>query len=160
MEDERATDDDEQELGREVENGQDDVQFHGLADPEYVQPHEQEDDCNAGDDVPRRGLQRRPEDRQVMGHEIGRDRDRDDVVEHLAPGREEARNLVEGVARETGRAARLGEANRSLGVGERGRQKEDAGDDEDKRRQPESETGGYAERVIDRGADVSVSGRR
>ena len=55
-----------------------------------------------------------------MGYEERRDRDRDHVVEHLAPGGKEADHLVEGMACEARRAARLGVAHRALGVGQRG----------------------------------------
>ena len=53
-------------------------------------------------------LSDRPEDGQVVGHEEGRDGDRDDVVEHQRPAGAEADELVEGAAREARRAAGLG----------------------------------------------------
>src|SRR4051794_5899556 len=63
-----------------------------------------------------------------------------------------------GVAGEAGGAAGLGEHHRRLGVGG-GRGGEDQpGDDEGDRGQPEGERGGNAEGVVDRGADVAVSG--
>ena len=55
-------------------------------------------------------------------------------------------------------AAGLGEAHRSLCVRERRRGEDDAGDEEDERRQAEREGRGDAERVVDRGADVPVDG--
>jgi len=62
------------------------------------------------------------------------------------------------VPRKARGAARLGKANGALGIGERGRGEDDAGDDEDERRQPEREDRGDAERVVDRRADVPVRG--
>ena len=104
-------------------------------------------------------LQRRPEDREVVRHEERRDRDRDDVVEHLRPGGPERDELVERAPREARRPAGLGEEHRPLGVG-RGRAGEDQPrDDEDERREPERDRRGDAERVVDRRADVPVGGR-
>ena len=78
---------------------------------------------DAADDVPRVLLERLPEDREVVRDEERRDGDRDDVVEHLRPGGSEADELVEGVAREARRAARLRVAHGALGVGQRCRAK-------------------------------------
>ena len=100
-----------------------------------------------------------PEHGQVVGHEVGRDRDRDRVVEHLPPGGDEADQLVEGVAGEARGAAGLGVHHGRLGVGGGGRGEDQAGDDEGDRGQAEGEGGGDAEGVVDRGADVAV-GRR
>ena len=74
---------------------------------------------------------------EVVRDEERRDGDRDDVVEHLRPGGPELDELVEGVAREARRAARLGIAHGALGVRERRRGEDEAGDDEDERRQAE-----------------------
>ena len=119
---------------------------------------EEDDHDRADDDVPRVLPQRPPEDREVVRDEERRDGDRDDVVQHLRPGGSEADELVEGVAREAGGAAGLRIADRALGVRERGRGEDHAGDHEDDRRQPEREDGGDAERVVDRRADVPVRG--
>ena len=100
-----------------------------------------------------------PEDREVVRHEVRRDGDRDDVVEHLRPGRPERGELVERVPREGGGAAGLRVAHRPLGVGGRGGGEDDPAQQEDDRRQAERERGGDAERVVDRGADVAVGGR-
>ena len=100
--------------------------------------------------------ERLPEDPEVVGHEEGRDRDRDDVGQHLAPRREEGPELVEGSARERGGAAGLRVHRRPLGVG-RGRAGEDqAGDDEDHRREPQRQRRDQPEGVVDRRADVAV----
>ena len=99
------------------------------------------------------------EHREVRRHGVGRDRDRDGVVEHLRPGREERDGLVEGAARERRRAARLREARGRLGVG-RGREREDhARDRERDRRHAPGVERRDAERVVDRRADVAVGGR-
>ena len=114
---------------------------------------------DAADDVPRVRPQRLPEDREVVRDEERRDRDRDDVVQHLRPAGAERDELVERVPREARRAAGLGVANRPLRVGRGGRGEDQPRDDEDERRQPERVDGGDAERVVDRRADVAV-GRR
>ena len=129
-------------------------------DPDDVDRDEQDDHDRADDDVPRVLPQRLPEDREVVRDEERRDGDRDDVVQHLRPGGSEADELVEGVAREARRAARLRVAHRALGVGERGRREDQARDDEDERRQPEREDRRDAERVVDRRADVPVRRRK
>ena len=159
-EDEEEAEQHEQQLRAEVDEREDDVQLRRLLDADDVEGDEHDDHRRAADDVPRVLLQRPPEDREVVGHEERRDGDRDDVVEHLRPRRPEGDDLVEGVAGEARGAARLGEADGALGVGGGGRGEEDAGDHEDERRQPEREDGGDAERVVDRGADVPVGGRK
>ena len=111
------------------------------------------------DDVPRVRSQRLPEDREVVRDEERRRRDRDDVDEHLRPGRTEGDELVEAVSREARRAAGLGKADGSLGIRRGGRREDDPRDDEDERRQPEGEDGGEAEGVVDRRADVAVRRR-
>ena len=112
----------------------------------------------AADDVAGAVPEPGPEDGQVVGHEEGRDRDRDRVVEHLAPGGDEADQLVEGVAGEAGGAAGLRVHHGRLGVGGGGGGEDQPGDDEGDRGQAEGEGGGDAERVVDRGADVAVGG--
>ena len=114
------------------------------------------------DDLPRQPVAHEAaagEHREVRRHGVGRDRDRDRVVEHLRPGGEERDGLVEGAARERRRAAGLREARGCLGVG-RSREREDhARDRERDRRHPPGVERRDAERVVDRGADVAV-GRR
>ncbi len=150
---------DEHELRREVDHREPDVERGRLLDPDDVDPDEDDDDDDPADDVPRVRLQRRPEDREVVRHEERRDRDRDDVVEHLRPRSHEGDELVERTPREARRPARLGEENGPLGVG-RGRAGEDQPrDDEDERCEPERNRRGDAERVVDRRADVPVRGR-
>ena len=95
-EDQHEAEDDEEELRREVDQGEGDVDAGRLLRPENVDCGKHRDYDDRGDDVGRRAAQRLPEDRtQVMRHEVGRDRDRDDVVEHLAPRGEERDELVE-----------------------------------------------------------------
>ena len=112
----------------------------------------------AADDVPRVLAERRPEDREVVRDEERRDGDRRDVVEHLRPRGLERDGLVEGVAGEARGAARLGVAHRPLGVRRGGAREDEAGDDEDDRRQAERVDRDYAEGVVDRRADVAVRG--
>ena len=109
--------------------------------------------------VPRVRPQRVPEDREVVRHEERRDGDRDDVVEHLRPGRPERDELVERVAREARRAARLGETDRPLRVGRRRAAKISPVMTKTSGVRPERDRGRDAERVVDRRADVAVSGR-
>ena len=158
-ENEDEADNDEQRLGGEVDDRQEDVHSRRLLDADDVDRDEHDDDDRAPDDVPGVLAERSPEDREVVGHEEGRDRDRGDVDEHLRPGGPEADELVEPVPGEARAAARLRIANRSLRVGRRRRGEDHAGDDEDQRRQAERERGRDAERVVDRGADVAVRGR-
>ena len=155
-EDERETHDDEDDLGREVDDRERDRELRGLLHADDVQRDEHDDDDRADDDVPRVRVQRLPEDRQVVGDEERRHGDGDDVDEHLRPARDEAHELVEGVPREARRASRLREPRRPLRVGRGRRREHDARDDEDDRRQPERVERGQAEGVVDRGADVAV----
>ena len=89
MENEREPDQHEQELRREVHDGQKDVQARRFLDPDDVEQDEHGDDDCSADDVPRVLPERAPEDREVVGHEERRDGDRDDVIQHLRPGRTE-----------------------------------------------------------------------
>ena len=157
-EDQDEADPDQDHLGGEVGDGEDEVQFRRLLGAADVDQGEGDDQHRAADDVAGAAAQPGPEDRQVVGHEEGRDRDRDRVVEHLPPGGDEADHLVEGVAGEAGGAAGLGEHHRRLGVGGGGGGEDQAGDDEGDRGEAEGEGGGDAERVVDRGADVAVGG--
>ena len=111
-------------------------------------------------DVARRLLEAVPREAPgVVGREERRDGDRDDVVEHLRPGREERPQLVERAPREQRRAARLGVHRGRLGVRRGGAVEQRAGDEEDERRQAGGERGDEPERVVDRRADVAVGGR-
>ncbi len=160
VEHEEQTDEHEQQLGREVGDGEQDVDGGRLGDADDVDPAQQDDHAHAEEDVARRGLQEREEQPpDVVGHEERGDRDRDRVVEHLAPGGEERPELVEGVPGERRGAARLREHRRRLGI-RGGRQVEDdPGEHEHNRREAERERGDEPERVVDRRADVPV-GRR
>ena len=158
-EDQDEPDPDQHDLGGEVGDGEDQVQFRRLLGAADVDQGEADDQRRAADDVAGAAAQPGPEDGQVVGHEEGRDRDRDRVVEHLPPGGDEADQLVEGVAGEARGAAGLRVHHRRLGVGGGGGGEDQAGDDEGDRGQAEREGGGDAERVVDRGADVAVGGR-
>ena len=111
------------------------------------------------DHVARAVAKRRPEHRQVVRHEEGRDRGRDDVVEHLAPAGDEADHLVEGVAGEARRPPGLRVHHRRLDVGGGGEGEDQPGDQERDRGQAEREARHHPERVVDRRADVPVGGR-
>ena len=157
-EDENEADHDQQHLRGEVHDGQEDVDARRLLDADDVERDEQDDHDRAADDVPGVVAQGLPEDRQVMRDEERRDSDRRDVSQNLSPGSLEADELVEPVPREARGPARLGIADRALGVGGGRRREDEAGDDEDDRRQAEREDRGDAERVIDRRTDVAVGG--
>ena len=157
-EDEDEADQHEQHLRREVDHREQDVQLRRLLDPDDVQRDQEHDHDRAADDVPRVLPQRAPEDREVVRHEERRDGDRDHVVQHLGPRGPERDELVERVAREARRAARLRIADGALGVGRGGHREDDARDHEHEWGQPEREARRDAERVVDRGADVAVRG--
>ena len=137
---------------------QNEVEPRRLLRPLDVERRERRDDPDPGDDVARALGERLPEDTEVVRHEEGRDRDRDDVVEHLPPARDEAHELVEGVSREAGGSSGLREHHRPFDVGGGGADEDQPRDHERERGQPERERGDDAERVIDRGADVAVGG--
>ena len=101
----------------------------------------------------------RPERAQVVGHEEGRDRDREDVVEAERPAGEERDQLVERVAGEARGPARLGEHRRALGVRLGGQREQPTGQHEHHRREAERVGGDQAQRVVDRRAHVAVGGR-
>src|SRR6187551_1483672 len=157
--DQREADSYEKDLRREVDDRERDGQLRSLLHTDDVQQDEDDDHDRATDDVPRVRPQRLPEDREVVGDEERRHRDGDDVDEHLRPARREADELVERVPREARGAAGLREARGAFGVGRSSRREYDARDHEDERRQPERINGRQAERVVDRGPDVPVSGR-
>ncbi len=95
--------------------------------------------------------------------QVVRDRDRrqggdDQVVDQDRPAGDEGDQLVEGVAGEAGGAAALAEHRPALDVAERGQHEEQAGDEEDQRRQAEAAVGDDAEREVDREADRGVDG--
>ena len=158
-EDQRETDQHEQQLRREVDDREEDVQACRLADADDVQQHEHRDHDRAADDVPGVRPQRAPEDREVVRHEERRDGDRDHIIEHLRPRGPEGDELVEGMAGEAGGAAGLGKTHRPLGIGRRRRREDQSADHKDERRQPERDPSDQAEGVVDRGADVPVGGR-
>jgi hypothetical protein len=100
-EDEEEAGQDDRELREEVDRRQDDVDAHRVLDPADVDQGEEHHERDAEHDVPGRGgevLERHPA--RVVGGEERRDGDRDHVVEHLRPGREEGPQLVERAARE------------------------------------------------------------
>ena len=93
-----------------------------------------------------------------MGNEEGRDRDRDRVIEHLAPSSKEGPELVEGAAREARRTTSLWVHRGRLGVAAGREEEDEASDDENNWRQAERERGNEAKCVIDRRTDVAVGG--
>ena len=129
-----------------------------LADARDVDRCEDRDRDQAADDVARVVGQRGPERAQVVRHEEGRDRDREDVVERQRPARQERDDLVEGVAGEARGAPGLREHRGALGIGLRGQREQPAGEHEHHRREPERVGGDEPERVVDRRADVAVGG--
>ena len=81
--------------------------------------------------------ERMPEDPQVLRRRVARDRDQDDVVEQDRPARDEADELVEGVAGEHRRAAPLRVQRGALDVGHRGQPEHQRRHQEDHRREAE-----------------------
>jgi hypothetical protein len=157
-ENEHAADDHQQHLRHEVRGRQEDVQARRLLDAYDIHTREQRDDGDARDDVARRGPERLPEDPEVVGDEERRDGDRDDVVEHLAPRREERPELVEGVAREGRRPSGLGVHRGGLGVRGGRRGEDQPRNQEHDRGHPEREDRHQPQCVVDRAADVAVGG--
>jgi hypothetical protein len=155
-EDEHNPDHHQHSLGEQVADREDQVERRGLLRPLDVEGGESGDQDDPADHVARPLAQRLPEDGQVVRHEEGRDRDRDDVVQHLPPGCDEAGELVERVASEVGGAAGLRVHHGPLDVG-RGRADEDhPGNYEGNGRQAQRERGGDAKRVVGRRADIPV----
>ena len=158
----RDADDHEQRLRGEVGDRQEDVEPRRLLDAADVEQREHDAEPGGDDDLARQPVAHEAaagEHREVRRHGVGRDRDRDRVVEHLRPGGEERDGLVEGAARERRRAAGLREARRRLGVRRRREREDHARDRERDRRHPPGVERRDAERVVDRRADVAV-GRR
>ena len=159
IEHEHGADDDEQHLRGQVDDGEDEVELGRLAQPADVQRREQGDGDDPADDVAGVVVERGPERAEVVRHEERADGDRDDVVERQRPAGDERRELVERVARERARAARLGEHGRALGVRLGGEGEQAAGEHEDHRREAQRVRGDQAEGVVDRRPDVAVRGR-
>ena len=159
VEHEDDPDPDEDDLRREVGDREHEIEPRRLLGALDVERREQRDESDPEDHVGGALPERLPEHREVVGHEEGRDRDRDDVGEHLAPGREEAHDLVEGVAREARRAAGLRVHDRRLRVGRGGEGEDQPRDHERDRGEAERVERDDAERVVDRRADVAVRGR-
>ena len=157
-EDQGNTHEHEQDLRGEVDHCERDRELCGFRDANDVERDENDDDDRTAHDVPRVGVERLPEDREVVRDEEGGDRDGDHVDEHLRPRGREGHQLVERVPGEAGGAARLREAHSALAVRRSRAGKDEARHDEDEGRQPKSEDRGEAERVVDRRADVAVRG--
>ncbi len=159
VEHEHDPDQHQQDLREEVRDREHEVQPRRLLGALDVERRQQADQDDRADHVRGTLTQWLPEDREVVRHEEGRDRNRDDVGEHLAPSRDEAEQLVECVTREARGATGLRVHHRRLGVGGGGEDEDDAGDHERDRGQPERIERHDAERVVDRRADVPVGGR-
>ena len=156
----RYADDHQQQLRREVGDREHDVQARRLSDADDVDNRQEDHHADpehhvAGPVLERRGV----EPAQVVGHEERGDRDRDRVVEHLRPCREERPELVEGVPRKARGTASLGEHRRRLGIRSGGEVEDPPCDQKYDRRQTERIRRDQPERVVDRGADVPVCGR-
>ena len=160
MQDGEHADDDHRQLQGDVGEGEDGQRPLAAAagDVEDVE-HAGGDDHRAGDaDLPA-GLGEVGGDRL----QVVRDRDRrqggdDQVVDQDRPAGDEGDQLVEGVAGEARGAAALAEHRPALDVAERGQHEEQAGGEEDQRRQAEAAVGDDAEREVDREADRRVDG--
>ena len=100
-----------------------------------------------------------PEHLQVLRRRERRDRDQDHVVEQDRPARDEADELVEGVAGEDRRAAAVLVQRGALDVGHRGQREHHRRDQEHERRQPERVAGDHAEREVDRARQRGVDDR-
>ena len=126
--------------------------------PTTLMRHQGDDRDDAADGVVRLRLERRPEDGEVVGHEVGADGHGDDVVQHQRPAGAEADELVEGAAAEARGAAGLRHHGRRLGVRPGRGAEEQAGQQEDERRDAQGPQRDEPEGVVDGGAYVAVGG--
>src|SRR6185436_15357603 len=93
-----------------------------------------------------------------MGHRDRRQGGDDQVVDQDRPAGDEGDQLVEGVAGEARGAAPLAQHRAPLDVAERSQHEEQAGGEEDQRRQAEAAIGDDAEREVDRETDRGIDG--
>ncbi len=160
VEDQRDAEAHDRQLAAEVDHGEDEVDADRVLDAAHVDECQQRDDDRRQHDVPRRLLEAFPREAPgIVRREERRDGDRDDVVEHLRPGREERPQLVERAPGEQRRAARLGIHRGRLGVCRGGAVEERSRDQEDERREARRERRDEPQRVVDRRADVAVRRR-
>ena len=160
VDDRQDADDDHRQLQDDVGEGEDGERPLAAAagDVEDVE-HAGGDDHRAGDaDLPA-GLGEVGRDRlQVVRHRDRRQGDDDQVVDQDRPAGDEGDQLVEGVAGEARGAAALAQHRPALDVASVVSAEEQAGGEEDQRRQAEAAVGDDAEREVDREADRRVDG--
>ena len=157
----REAEDDEQQLGDEIDPG--DADARGVHPVTSRQPRHADrcDHAERDDLVPRPGLERRHRQRvpEVVRQEERRERGDDQVVEEERPAGDEAGQVVERAAHEGRGAAGLPQLGRPLGVRERDDEEEHAGEEEDERRQAERVRRDDPEREVDRARDLAVGDR-
>ncbi len=151
----------QQQLREHVEPGDDDPDRVEARPPDEPDEADADDGADADDDVPRPPAERADLERpgEIVGEEERRERHHDQVVEEQHPASHEAGDVVERLADEGRRTARLGDRRRSLGVGERDDEEEDADREQDGRRQAERLLRHDRERDVDRRGDLAVRHR-
>ncbi len=157
-EEDREAEDHEQHLRDEVEERHGDPDAVELRSPEETHAGDRCDNHAGRDHVARPpGDRIDPESKpKIVRDEERRERDHDQVVEEEHPPREEAHEIVEGDAHERRRTSGLADRRRSLGVGERDDEEEQADDPEDDGREAKRVQRDHAEREVDRGGDLAV----
>ncbi len=166
VEQEDQAEDHEHHLGDQVGQRKHQVERARLLDPDDVDDDEEGDQGHRRAHVPCvMGLEQLEqghvlaENAQVADGEVRGDGDRGHVVEELDPADDESDRVVEGSSRKARAAARVGDGGCALGIVERCRDEDRAGEDQGQRGQPERKRRGDAEGVVDARADVAVGGR-
>ena len=160
MEDDEHADDDHRQLQGNVGEGEEREPALAAAagDVERVEDAGGDDHQRRDPDLPT-GIGEVARDRlEVVGDGNRRQRGDDQVVDQDRPTGDEGDQLVERVAGEAGGAAPLADHRAALDVAERGEDEQQAGGQEDQRRQPEAAIGDDAEREVDRETDRRVDG--
>ena len=146
---ERGAEDDQQELETEVRSAREDSQAGRELETERGRPGDEREHGQAtGSRSPRR-CEGPPDDAEIPRSEERGERRRGDEREARGPAHREARELVEGMASEGGRAAFLGEERHALGVARRGGQHDEAGDQHRERSEAAGVDGDDPEREED-----------
>ncbi len=152
---------DDEQLRHEVEHRDADAGRVEAGATEEAHGRDGENRRHADDDVPRVPLQRLDLERpaEVVRQEEHGERDDDEVVEEQHPAGAEAGEVVERLAHERGRAARLRNRGDALGVRQGDDDEEQPRQQQHLWRQPERVAGDDAEREVDRRRDLAVRDR-
>ena len=152
---------DDEQLRHEVEHRDADAGRVEARPAEQAHGGDGENRGHPDDDVPRVPLERLDLERpaEVVRQEEHGERDDDEVVEEQHPAGAEAGEVVERLAHERGRAARLRDGGDALGVRQGDDEEEQPRQQQHLGRQPERVAGDDAEREVDRRRDLAVRDR-